>query len=79
MTVPERSGTGRPSVGMTTSAIEVARARVRATAVHRDPVEMEAAARAYVLAAHLALLARLAARIAAMPPAILGRLLVSKR
>lgn len=44
--------------------VEVASARVRAAALHGDPVAVEAAGRAYVLAVNRALLANLVQLIA---------------
>jgi hypothetical protein len=46
--------------------VEVARARVRGAALHGDPLAVEAAGRAYVVAVNLALLANLAQVIGAM-------------
>jgi hypothetical protein len=46
--------------------VELARARVRAAALHGDPLAVEAAGRAYAVAVHRALLARVGHILAAM-------------
>ncbi len=68
--LPRRS---RPNPRRRAELAEVARSRLRAAALHGDPLAAEAASRAYAVAVNLALLDELARAITA-PPASQGAL-----